>query len=150
MSLTFKLKMVFSVLFFFKPASWHLLLYQYRSIHFDTHISKQHSPIKSCSMCPFYTLSTCPSKGLCTALPGDLKCVYFLNVKILYMLGYVIVLIGLLFNTLPFIFIPLRYFCSLFQCKHAMDVFECCALVSGLSSFLRMIGYIILKHCAQV
>ncbi len=36
MSLTFKLKMVFSVLcFFFKPASWHLLLY--RSIHFDTH-----------------------------------------------------------------------------------------------------------------
>ncbi len=48
MSLTFNLKMVFSVMcFFFKPASWHLLLYQYRSIHFDTHISKQHSPIKS-------------------------------------------------------------------------------------------------------
>ncbi len=48
MSLTFKLKMVFSVLcFFFKPASWHLLLYQYRSIHFDAHISKKHSPIKS-------------------------------------------------------------------------------------------------------
>ncbi len=48
MSLTFKLKMVFSVLcFFFKPASWHLLLYQYRSIHSNTHISKQHSHIKS-------------------------------------------------------------------------------------------------------
>ncbi len=48
MSLTFKLKMVFSVLcFFFKPASWHLLLYQYRSIHFDRHISKEHSPIES-------------------------------------------------------------------------------------------------------
>ncbi len=48
MSLTFKLKMVFSVLcFFFKPASWHLLLYQYRSIHFDTHISKQHSLLKA-------------------------------------------------------------------------------------------------------
>ncbi len=48
MSLTFKLKMVFSVLgFFFKPASWHLLLYQYRSIHVDTHISKEHSPIES-------------------------------------------------------------------------------------------------------
>ncbi len=53
MSLTFKLKMVFSVLcFFFKPASWHLLLHQYRSIHFDTHISKQHSPIKSCVHVP--------------------------------------------------------------------------------------------------
>ncbi len=48
MSLTFKLKMVLSVLcFFFKPASWHLLLYQYRSIHFDSHISKRHSLIKS-------------------------------------------------------------------------------------------------------
>ncbi len=36
MSLTFKLKMVFSVLsFFFKPASWHVLLYQeaFISIH---------------------------------------------------------------------------------------------------------------------
>ncbi len=55
MSLTFKLKMVFSVLcFFFNPASWHLLLYQYRSIHFDAHISKQHSPIKSRAPCaPF-------------------------------------------------------------------------------------------------
>ncbi len=31
--------MVFSVrCYFFKPASWHLLLYQYRSIHFDTHM----------------------------------------------------------------------------------------------------------------
>ncbi len=44
MYLTFELKMIFSVpCFFFKPASWHLLLYQYRSIHFDTHISKEHS-----------------------------------------------------------------------------------------------------------
>ncbi len=27
---------------------------------------------KPCSMCPFYTLSTCPSKGLCTALLNNL------------------------------------------------------------------------------
>ncbi len=64
MSLTFKLKMVFSVLcFFFKPASWHLLLYQYRSIHFDTHISKEHSPIKSCVPCaPFILWAPVPPK----------------------------------------------------------------------------------------
>ncbi len=64
MSLTFKLKMVFSVqCFFFKPASWHLLLYQYRSIHFDTHISKEHSPIKSCVPCaPFILWAPAPPK----------------------------------------------------------------------------------------
>ncbi len=64
MSLTYKLKMVFSVLcFFFKPASWHLLLYQYRSIHFDTHISKQHSPIKSPpSFAPFILWAPAPPK----------------------------------------------------------------------------------------
>ncbi len=64
MSLTFKLKMVFSVLcFFFKPASWHLLLYQYRSIHFNTHISKQHSPIKSRVPCaPFILWAPAPPK----------------------------------------------------------------------------------------
>ncbi len=64
MSLTFKLKMVFSVLcFFFKPAGWHLLLYQYRSIHFDAHISKEHSPIKSCVPCaPFILWAPAPPK----------------------------------------------------------------------------------------
>ncbi len=64
MSLTFKLKMVFSVLcFFFKPASWHLLLYQYRSIHFNTHISKEHSPIKSHVPCaPFILWAPAPPK----------------------------------------------------------------------------------------
>ncbi len=56
--------MVFSVLcFFFKPASWHLLLYQYRSIHFDAHISKQHSPIKSRVPCaPFILWAPAPPK----------------------------------------------------------------------------------------
>ncbi len=61
MSLTCKLKIIFSVLcFFFKPASWHLLLYQYRSIHFDTHISKQHSPIKSRVHVPLLYLEHLP------------------------------------------------------------------------------------------
>ncbi len=56
--------MVFSVLcFFFKPASWHLLLYQYRSIHFHTHISKEHSPIKSRVPCaPFILWAPAPPK----------------------------------------------------------------------------------------
>ncbi len=56
--------MVFSVLcFFFKPASWHLLLYQYRSIYFDTPISKQHNPIKSCVPCaPFIFWAPAPPK----------------------------------------------------------------------------------------
>ncbi len=56
--------MVFSVLcFFFKPASWHLLLYQYRSIHFDAHISKEHSPIKSRVPCaPFRLWAPAPPK----------------------------------------------------------------------------------------
>ncbi len=56
--------MIFSVLcFFLKPASWHLLLYQYRSIHFDTHISKQHSPIKSRVPCaPFILWAPAPPK----------------------------------------------------------------------------------------
>ncbi len=64
MSLTFKLKMVFSVLcFFFKPASWHLLLYQYRSIHFNAHIIKEHSPIKSRVPCaPFILWAPAPPK----------------------------------------------------------------------------------------
>ncbi len=56
--------MVFSVLcFFFKPASWHLLLYQYRSIHFDAHISKKHSAIKSRVPCaPFILWAPAPPK----------------------------------------------------------------------------------------
>ncbi len=29
--------------------------------------------LKPCFMCPFYILSTCPSKGLCTALPATMS-----------------------------------------------------------------------------
>ncbi len=45
--LTFKLK-TFLFCFFFKTASWHLLLYQYRSIRINTHISKECVTIHCC------------------------------------------------------------------------------------------------------
>ncbi len=32
--------------------------------------------LKPCFMCPFYILSTCPSKGLCTALQHICICIY--------------------------------------------------------------------------
>ncbi len=45
--LTFKLK-TFLFCFFFKTASWHLLLNQYRSIRINTHISKECVTIHCC------------------------------------------------------------------------------------------------------
>ncbi len=38
-----------------------------KPVAIDLHFMN-HQGQKPCSMCPFYTLSTCPSKGLCTAL----------------------------------------------------------------------------------
>ncbi len=63
-SLTFKLKIVFSVLcFFFEPVPCYLLLYSYRNINFDTHISKEHSPNKSRVPCaPFILWAPAPPK----------------------------------------------------------------------------------------
>ncbi len=48
MSLTFKLKMVFSVLcYFFKLCVMAFAAVSIQNTHFDTYISKEHSPIKS-------------------------------------------------------------------------------------------------------
>ncbi len=75
--LTFKLKMVCSVSFSklhhgicycIIQKHPHQYAYQQGMRHIAVMIFCAQPYLKPCFMCPFYILSTCPSKGLCTAL----------------------------------------------------------------------------------